>query len=72
MFTKTYASSKSIFEGGHVIVVMSILMFFFLLSFKTTLLLCLYILVIINYLENLNYEVLPLAKLGKLRLPRNF
>ena len=71
MFTKTYASSKSIFEGGHVIVVMSILMFFFLLSLKTTLLLCLYILVIIN-LENINHEVLPLAKLGKLRQPRNF
>ena len=71
MFKKTYASSKSIFEGGHVIVVMSILMFFFLLSLKTTLLLFLYILVIIN-LENINHEVLPLAKLGKMRLPRNF
>ena len=78
--------SKPISEG-HVTEIMSILMFLVSFSIKTKLFLCMFLLLFsllnidfttftfcyfIKYLGNINWEVLPLAKLRKPRLPRYF
>ena len=65
-----HKASKQIFKG-HITDIMSFLMYFFLFSFNTALQLCLFLLnfSLLNYdftILTLNWEVLLLAKLGKL------
>ena len=70
--------SKQIFKGHITIIILtSYFSLFFWFSFRTTVFMLILLSIFtfwysIQYLGNINWEVLLLTKLGKLRLPQNF